>query len=115
MTSPPVGSRGPESDAGAEGADGPTPFERAVARVLDALAEGELTTYGEVAEDAGYPGRARAVGALLARSGDCHPWWRVVTASGRLVPGHEAEQARLLRAEGHRASDGFVHRAEPGP
>ena len=32
--------------------------------------------------------------------GGAYPWWRVVNASGRLVPGHEAEQARRLRTEG---------------
>jgi methylated-DNA-protein-cysteine methyltransferase-like protein len=41
------------------------------------------------------------VGALLARNEDPKiPWWRVVNATGRLVPGHEREQARRLRTEG---------------
>ncbi len=75
-----------------------TDFERAVAAVLDGLGEGDVVTYGEVAAEAGYPGAARAVGSFLRhRSG--HPWWRVVTATGRLAPGHEVEQARRLRAE----------------
>jgi methylated-DNA-protein-cysteine methyltransferase related protein len=57
-------------------------------------------TYGEIAREAGYPGAARAVGTLLARSGGMLPWWRVVNASGRLIPGHESEHAKRLRAEG---------------
>jgi alkylated DNA nucleotide flippase Atl1 len=57
-------------------------------------------TYGDVAVEAGRPGAARAVGGVLARCDDSLPWWRVVTASGRLVPGHEQEHARLLAAEG---------------
>ena len=77
-----------------------TPFEDAIASVLDSLGPGEVVTYGEVALEAGRPGAARAVGAYLAGSDGAHPWWRVVSASGRLVPGHEAEQARRLRAEG---------------
>lgn len=77
------------------------PLAEAVAAVLRRLAAGEVATYGEVAEEAGYPGRARAVGHLLARSDGAFPWWRVVAANGRLVPGHEEEQARRLRAEGH--------------
>jgi methylated-DNA-protein-cysteine methyltransferase related protein len=77
-----------------------TPFEEAVARVLTGLEPGDVVTYGEVAAEAGYPGRARAVGRILADSDGEFPWWRVVTASGRLVPGHEAEHARRLRAEG---------------
>lgn len=59
-----------------------------------------MATYGEVAIEAGFPGAARAVGALLAASEGTLPWWRVVAANGRLVPGHEAEHARRLRAEG---------------
>jgi methylated-DNA-protein-cysteine methyltransferase related protein len=57
-------------------------------------------TYGEIALEAGYPGAARAVGTLLARSDSMLPWWRVVNASGRLIPDHEVEHARRLTAEG---------------
>jgi alkylated DNA nucleotide flippase Atl1 len=39
--------------------------ERFVA-VIVALGEGEVVSYGDVAEDAGFPGRSRAVGALLS-------------------------------------------------
>ncbi len=83
--------------------DDRTSFEAAVLAVLEALGPGDVVTYGEVAAEAGRPGAARAVGRLLAQGpvrGVAVPWWRVVTASGRLVPGHEAEQARRLRAEG---------------
>jgi len=88
----------------------PGAFDDAIAAVLDALRPGEVVTYGEVAAEAGYPGAARAVGGFLARSGGAHPWWRVVTATGRLVPGHEAEHARRLRAEGVEVHDGQVVR-----
>ena len=81
-----------------------TAWQRRVAEVLLGLSPGEVVTYGEVAAQAGRPGAARAVGAFLARSDGDYPWWRVVTAAGRLVPGHEAEQARLLRAEGVRVT-----------
>lgn len=77
-----------------------TSFEADVARVLERLRPGDVVTYGEVAAEAGHPGAARAVGSLLARSGGGYAWWRVVTSTGRLAPGHEREQARLLRAEG---------------
>lgn len=83
------------------GADGPEPdLQRAIAEVLDALEPGDVVTYGEVAEEAGWPGRSRAVGRVLSTSGGSYPWWRVVNAAGRLVPGHEAEQARRLAEEG---------------
>lgn len=76
-----------------------TAFERAVLAVLRGLRAGDVVTYGEVALEAGYPGRARAVGALLSRGDHQVPWWRVVNASGRLVPGNESAQAELLRQE----------------
>ncbi len=78
----------------------PTPFEARIVEVLDDLGPGELMTYGEVALEAGRPGAARAVGRFLAEHGGEVCWWRVVTASGRLVPGHEVDHARRLRAEG---------------
>jgi methylated-DNA-protein-cysteine methyltransferase-like protein len=87
--------------ADAERPGGPrTPWEEAIEQVLRSLRPGEVVTYGEVALEAGRPAAARSVGTFLAGSGGAYPWWRVVSASGRLVPGHEAEQARRLRAEG---------------
>lgn len=77
--------------------------------VLAALGPGEVVSYGEVAAQAGHPGAARAVGNLLRRASGL-PWWRVVAASGRLVPGHEREQARRLRAEGVEVRSGRVVR-----
>ena len=74
-------------------------FEDAVRRVIAGIRPGDVATYGEVAEEAGHPGAARAVGNVLAGS-DGLPWWRVVSSTGRLVPGHEDVQARLLRSEG---------------
>ena len=83
-------------------------FEQAVTAVLHSLEPGEVVTYGEVAAEAGFPGAGRAVGRLLATTAEDVPWWRVVTATGRLVPGHEAEHARRLRAEGVPVTDGSV-------
>jgi alkylated DNA nucleotide flippase Atl1 len=80
-------------------ADAPD-FVDAVTAVIESIPEGEVMTYGEVAAESGYPGAARAVGNVLGGSGGELPWWRVVTATGRLVPGHEADHARRLRAEG---------------
>jgi methylated-DNA-protein-cysteine methyltransferase related protein len=85
-----------------------TPFEEAVVAVLSSLGPGDVVTYGEVAAEAGYPGRARAVGRILATSALDLPWWRVVTSTGRLVPGHEVEHARRLRAEGVAVTDRHV-------
>lgn len=84
-------------------------FEDDVHRMLERLGPGEVVTYGEVASEAGHPGAARAVGNVLARSVGL-PWWRVVAADGRLVPGHEAQQAKRLRQEGVEVRDGRVVR-----
>jgi methylated-DNA-protein-cysteine methyltransferase-like protein len=90
-----------------------TPFEEAIVEVLGSVGRGEVVTYGEVALEAGRPGAARAVGAFLAGSGGTVCWWRVVTSTGRLVPGNEVEQAERLRAEGVVVDDatGRVRRA----
>ena len=82
-------------------------FTQAAVKVLEALEPGEVVSYGEVAEQAGFPGAARAVGNLLKHT-DGLPWWRVVAANGRLVPGGEERQANLLRAEGVEVSNGRV-------
>jgi alkylated DNA nucleotide flippase Atl1 len=89
-----------------------TDFRRRVLEVINRLQTGEVVSYGDVAAEAGFPGAARAVGAVLAnsRDGDRLPWWRVVTASGRLVPGHEVVHARLLRGEGVTVTSGKVAR-----
>jgi methylated-DNA-protein-cysteine methyltransferase-like protein len=80
-----------------------------VTAVLQRLTAGDVTTYGEVAAEAGSPGAARAVGNLLRGSGGSGlPWWRVVAADGRLVPGIEGEHAARLRAEGVEVRDGRV-------
>lgn len=85
-------------------------FEAAAEAVIRAIPPGEVVTYGEIAAEAGYPGAARAVGGLLAKS-DGLPWWRVVAANGRLVPGYEEEHARRLRAEGVEVDGGWVRMA----
>ena len=83
-------------------------FVDAVRAVVAALRPGDVVTYGEVAEEAGYPGAARAVGNVLARDGSDLPWWRVVAAGGRLATHKVHRQAQLLAAEGVRVVDGRI-------
>jgi methylated-DNA-protein-cysteine methyltransferase-like protein len=90
--------------------DKPGEFEKRVRGVLRGLRKGEVATYGEVAEEAGFPGAARAVGNVLAR-GKGLPWWRVVSSAGRLVPGHESEHARRLRREGFTIVNGRIRQS----
>jgi len=75
-------------------------FEARVIAVLRALDHGEVVSYGDVADDAGFPRQSRAVGHLLATTSLDLPWWRVVRADGRLATDPAAGQAGRLRAEG---------------
>ena len=94
--------------------DGAAERERRIVDVLMALQEGEVTTYGDVAAVAGYPRQARLVGRIVQTTEHEVPWWRVVNAAGRLVPGHEAEQAELLREEDVTIRHGRVTSAPHG-
>lgn len=88
-------------------------FEAAVLAVLAALRPGEVVTYGEVAEQAGHPGAARAVGTLLRVTTEDVPWWRVVAAGGVLRSPSPDRQAALLRAEGVEVKGGRVVDGSP--
>ena len=77
-----------------------TVFEDAVLEVIGSLGPGEVVTYGEVADQAGFPGAARAVGTVLRNCDGEIPWWRVVGAGGSIRTPPRVGQAELLRDEG---------------
>ncbi len=87
---------------------------RRIIDVLITLQPGEVTTYGDVADVAGYPELARLVGRILATTDVEVPWWRVVNSSGRLVPGNERLQTELLLEEDVIIRDGKVRSAPHG-
>ncbi|WP_418959010.1 MGMT family protein [Streptomyces tritici] len=71
-------------------------------RVLDVaelIPPGRVMTYGDVAEWLG-EGGPRQVGRAMALYGGAVPWWRVVRADGRLLPGHEQRALGHYREEG---------------
>jgi methylated-DNA-protein-cysteine methyltransferase-like protein len=79
------------------------------ARILDAVRKiprGKVCTYGEVADVAGLPRRARLVGTVLRQSPASRslPWFRVINAAGRISfpVGSDAyqRQRRKLESEG---------------
>lgn len=79
--------------------------EAAILAAVRAIPAGEVAGYGQIAQRAGLPGRARLVARVLAR-GD-HPdlpWHRVLRAGGKIAfpPGSTGfiEQRRRLLAEG---------------
>lgn len=69
------------------------------------IPRGKVCTYGNVAEVAGLPRRARLVGTVLRQtSGRGLPWYRVINAGGRISfpTGSDAyaRQRHKLEAEG---------------
>ncbi len=82
-----------------------TARERIVETVL-AIPRGRVASYGQVAAQAGLPGRARLVGRVLSELGADSPvpWQRVINAAGRISfpEGSEAHalQRTLLEEEG---------------
>lgn len=79
-------------------------FRDAVAGALRDTQPGELVTYGELAEEAGFPRQARRVSRVLNTVDDL-PWWRVVPASGRLPEHLQPRQREHLAAEGIEVGD----------
>lgn len=77
-----------------------TLFEDTVLGVISSLGPGEVVTYGEIADQAGFPGAARAVGSVLRNCDDGVPWWRVVGSGGQIRTPPRVRQAELLRREG---------------
>ncbi|MGV1003572.1 MAG: MGMT family protein [Candidatus Nanopelagicales bacterium] len=75
-------------------------FTEALLDVVSAIPAGQIRTYGEVAADAGRPGAARAVGAILSKYGSGVPWWRVVRADGTAPPALAVEARERLAADG---------------
>lgn len=84
-------------------------YVEAVLSLVERIPPGRVMAYGAIAEVVGARlrrGGPRVVGAVLAMYGAAVPWWRVVTAAGRLPPGHEVAALRELVAEGCPLADG---------
>lgn len=92
--------------------DSPGGVPERIWTVVAAIPSGRVATYGQVAELAGLPRGARAVGRVMARlpAGTRLPWHRVINATGRVsIPGAGgARQKALLEAEGVAFVEGRV-------
>ena len=79
------------------------PLATAIATVIRRIPRGRVSTYGAVAEAAGYPSCARHVSKVLNQVPGL-PWQRVLGAGGRIsLPGEFGfEQRFLLESEGVR-------------
>jgi methylated-DNA-[protein]-cysteine S-methyltransferase len=85
------------------------PFHRRVYEVVQSIPPGETMSYGEVADEVGSPGAARAVGQALGRNPfaiivPCH---RVLAAGGKIggfsARGGVSTKLRMLAIEGYAA------------
>lgn len=86
-----------------------SPFRDAVYRVVRAIPAGKVLTYGEVASRAGYPGAARAVGAVMRANPksfvthpddpEAVPCHRVVAAHHRLGGFNQGSRWKQLLLE----------------
>lgn len=80
------------------------PNERAYAQILHTIRlipAGNVASYGQIADLAGLPGRARMVGRCLRESSPVPPvpWHRVLRADGKLAfpPGSDSYQQQRTR------------------
>jgi len=87
---------------------------RRIWRVVAAIPEGQVASYGQVAQLAGIARGARQVGRALAKAPEDMqlPWFRVISANGRIAlapdsPGFRRQRRQLL-AEGILVRDGRV-------
>ena len=92
--------------------DSPT---KRIYEAVKRIPKGHVATYSKVAEMAGNPRMARAVGNALHKNPDPEhiPCFRVVNAKGELAGefafGGAGEQAKLLEADGIEVEDGKVN------
>ena len=87
---------------------------RRVWNVVEAIPEGTVASYGQVAKLAGLNGGARRVGGALAKAPDrtSMPWHRIIKADGKIAlpagsPGRQ-EQIKRLEQEGVTVVSGRV-------
>ena len=93
------------------------PALQAIWDVVARIPRGRVSTYGDVAREAGLPGRARQAGYALKHTPDgMHlPWHRVVGSGGKIAfprgSSTHREQTRRLRSEGVEVENGRVARS----
>ena len=82
--------------------------------VIQAIPKGTVASYGQVADLAGLPGRARLTArALRLAPNDMKlPWFRVLRSNGQLAPQVAQRQKALLKQEGILVSNNRVKLAQ---
>ncbi|MBX3101438.1 MAG: methylated-DNA--[protein]-cysteine S-methyltransferase [Bacteroidetes bacterium] len=89
-----------------------TPFQLKVWQALLHIPEGRLTTYSQLAEEAGYPGASRAVGTAIGRNPvawliPCHRVIRATGETGEYFWGSARKQAIIGWEAARQAAEGF--------
>ena len=75
-------------------------FARLVLDVVDAIPQGNVMAYGDIAEYVNQ-GTARLVARVMSSyADDAVPWWRVLRANGTCAPEVSDRQIPLLEADG---------------
>ncbi|WP_026376065.1 MGMT family protein [Aestuariibacter salexigens] len=83
-----------------------SPSHKRIWKVVSLIPQGKVASYGQIADLAGLPGRARMVSKALKCTPEelAIPWHRVLRADGKIAfpVGHEfgLQQQQLLREEG---------------
>jgi len=79
-------------------------MQMAIRQTIRSIPRGKVSTYGQVAEAAGYPRYHRQVAQVLSRYGEMLPWHRVLGAGGQLKTAApwRFEQRMRLEMEGVR-------------
>ena len=81
------------------------PFTERVMEIIQAIPQGKVMTYGQIAKEAGSPRGARQVVRILHTMSAKHnlPWHRVINIKGEIVIADEEiaySQRAMLEAEG---------------
>jgi len=83
----------------------PTPFSKIVYDVVRGIPKGETLTYKQVAQAAGRPSAARAVGNILNKNYDpaipCH---RVVRSDGKIGGYNRGEENKIKKLREEKAT-----------
>jgi methylated-DNA-protein-cysteine methyltransferase-like protein len=79
-----------------------------IRRTAQLIPSGKVASYGQVADLAGLPGRARLVGKALAYAPiDVHvPWYRILRSNGQIAFPEGSEQAKTQK--GYLQEEGVV-------
>jgi methylated-DNA-protein-cysteine methyltransferase related protein len=74
-------------------------MQTAIRRAIGLIPHGQIATYGQVAEAAGYPRYHRQVAQVLRKCGDGLPWHRVLGSGGQIKCKRDGGFEQRLRLE----------------